>query len=259
MKKFYEIYRGDTKLSPLVRELGWTNNLIILSRTKTAGEREFYLRMSIKEHYSKRELERQIDSCLFERSMVAKPKVSPMVTQLHPEIMNYIRDSYSLDFLGFADTYSEIDLRKGIVRNLKSFILEFGRDFAFIGEEYRVQVGLKDYYLDLLFFHRELSCLIGFELKIDEFKPEYLGKVSFYLEALDRDVKKQHENPSIGIILCKGKDDEVVEYSLSRTLSPAAIADYTTKLPDKRVLQDKLYEFFNSTVREIQAEYNWKN
>jgi hypothetical protein len=118
-----------------------------------------------------------------------------------------------------------------------------------------VQVGMKDFFLDLLFYHRELRCLVAFELKIDEFKPEYLGKLSFYLEALDRDVKKSHENPSIGIILCKGKDDEVVEYALSRTLSPAAIADYTTKLPDKRLLQDKLHEFFDSSVREMRPLY----
>ena len=144
------------------------------------------------------------------------------------------------------------------MRSLKNFIIEFGRDFAFIGEEYRVQVGMKDFFLDLLFYHRELRCLVAFELKIDEFKPEYLGKLSFYLEALDRDVKKAHENPSIGIILCKGKDDEVVEYSLSRTLSPAAIADYTTKLPDKRLLQDKLHEFFDSSVRETREEYGVK-
>jgi predicted nuclease of restriction endonuclease-like (RecB) superfamily len=255
MKQFYDLYGNYEKLSTVLRELPWSSHLHIMSKTRTIEEREFYLHMAIKERYSVRELERAIDSGLFERSLLSKPKVSTVLTQIHPGISNIIRDSYSLDFLCLPDNHSETDLRKGIVRSLKHFITEFGRDFAFIGEEYRVQVGMKDFFLDLLFYHRELQCLVAFELKIDEFKPEYLGKLSFYLEALDRDVKKAHENPSVGIILCKGKDDEVVEYALARTASPAAIADYTTKLPDKQLLQSKLHEFFNTSVREIQTEY----
>jgi hypothetical protein len=160
------------------------------------------------------------------------------------------RDSYSLDFLGLPDTHSEADLRKAIVRDLKNFILEFGRDFTFVGEEFRIQVGMHDFSLDLLFFHREMRCLVAIELKIEEFRPEHLGKLSFYLEALDRDVRKPHENPSIGIILCKGKDNEVVEYALNRTLSPAAVAEYYTQLPDKRLLQVKLHEFYDFSGRE---------
>ena len=255
MKQFFETYEHDIKLSPLVRELGWTQNLIILSGAKSSQEREFYLLLAINEHCTKRELERQLQSGLFERCASSKPKVSTVLTQIHPAITTIIRDSYSLAFLGLPNNHSESDLRRGIVHSLKEFIVEFGRDFAFIAQEYRVQVGMKDFFIDLLFYHRELQCLVAFELKIDEFKPEYLGKTSFYLEALDRDVKKTHENPSIGIILCKGKDAEVVEYALSRTLSPAAIADYTTKLPDKKLLQDKLHEFFDCSVRELQAEY----
>ncbi len=256
-KQFYEAYAGSRVVSALRTQLTWTNHRIILSRAKTMEEREFYVRLCASSPLSSRDLERQIDSGMFERS-IAKPKMSAALTQIHPAISNVIRDSYSLDFLGLPNGHSEADLRKAIVRSLKKFVIEFGRDFAFIGEEYRVQVGLKDFYLDLLFYHRELRCLVAFELKIDEFKPEYLGKLSFYLEALDRDVKKPHENPSIGIILCKGKDDEVVEYALNRTLSPAAIADYTTKLPDKRLLRDKLHEFFESSVREMSAEYGGK-
>jgi predicted nuclease of restriction endonuclease-like (RecB) superfamily len=254
MRQFYDLYADYKKLSTLLREIPWSSHLHIMSKTRSAQGREFYLHLATKERLSVRELERAIQNGLFERS-IAKPKVSAVLTQLHPEISHVFRDSYSLDFLGLPDSHSETDLRKGIVRSLKNFIIEFGRDFAFIGEEYRVQVGMKDFFLDLLFYHRELRCLVAFELKIDEFKPEYLGKLSFYLEALDRDVKKPHENPSIGVILCKGKDDEVVEYALSRTLSPAAIADYTTKLPDKRLLQNKLHEFFDLSVREMGAEY----
>jgi predicted nuclease of restriction endonuclease-like (RecB) superfamily len=258
MKQFYEAYTGNPKVSALRTQLSWTNHLLILSKAKSIEERLFYLTFVAKERFATRELEHFLDSGLYERSLLSKPKVSAALTQIHPTISNIIRDSYSLDFLGLPDNHSEYDLRKGIVRSLKNFIIEFGRDFAFVGEEYRIQVGMKDFILDLLFYHRELRCLVAFELKIDEFKPEYLGKLSFYLEALDRDVKKLHENPSIGIILCKGKDDEVVEYALNRTLSPAAIADYTTKLPDKRLLQNKLHEFFDSSVQEIRAEYGEK-
>ncbi len=166
------------------------------------------------------------------------------MTQIHPDITNAFKDTYVLDFLNLPKTYTEKDLRQSIVSNLRDFILEFGKDFAFIGQEYRIQVGKNDYFIDLLFFHRGLRCLVMLELKIDDFKPEYLGKLNFYLEALDRDIKKTDENPSVGIILCKSKDVEVVEYALSRNLSPALIAEYKTKLIPKKVLQKKLHELF---------------
>jgi hypothetical protein len=133
-------------------------------------------------------------------------------------------------------------LRHQIVSHLKDFILEFGRDFTFVGEEYRVQVGNTDFFIDLLFYNRALSCLVAIELKIDTFRPEHLGQLNFYLEALDRDVKKPNENPSVGLILCTGKDDTVVEYALSRSMSPTMVADYTLHLPDKAILQNKLRE-----------------
>jgi hypothetical protein len=128
--------------------------------------------------------------------------------------------------------------------NLKQFLLEFSRDFAFVGEEVPLQVGSKDFELDLLFFNRAINCLVAIELKVVDFVPEHLGKLNFYLEALDRDVKKPHENPSIGLLLCKAKDDEVVEYTLSRQLSPAMVAEYQLHLPDKKLLQQKLHELF---------------
>lgn len=121
---------------------------------------------------------------------------------------------------------------------------ELGRDFCFVGSQFPVQVGGRDFALDLLFFHRSLNCLVAIELKVGRFEPEYLGKLSFYLEALDRDVRKPHENPAIGVLLCASKDDEVVEYALSRTASPALIAQYETQLPDKALLQSKLHEFY---------------
>ena len=244
MKQFFEAYQGPEKLSPLVRELSWTHNLIILSKSKTEEERTFYLRLAVKEQWSKRELERRIDGALFERSVVSSPKLSPAVREIHPGAEKMFKDAYLLDFLHIPETHTESDLQKGLVANLKKFLLELGRDFCFIGEEFQVQVGGKDFYIDLLFFHRGLSCLVAFELKINEFKPEYLGKLSFYLEALDRNLRKEHEKPSVGVLLCKSKDDEVVEYALSRTLSPALVAEYQTRLPDKQMLCQKLHEFY---------------
>lgn len=151
-------------------------------------------------------------------------------------------DLYSLEFLDLPNEYSEKDLKNAIVKNLKDFILEVGKDFTFIGDEYRVQVGNYDFFIDLLFYNRELSCLVAFELKLGEFMPEYLGKMNLYLEALDRDVKKVNENPSVGIILCSSKDNDVVEYSLSKNMSKALISEYKLKLIDKKILENRLSE-----------------
>jgi len=244
MRQFFLTYRHDTKVSPLVRQLSWTHNLLILSKCKRPEEREFYLRLCIRERWGKRELERQLDGALFERAILAPQKVSPLVTLLHPGSETIFKDTYLLDFLDLPLGHSEADLQRALVANLKKFLLELGRDFTFVGEEYLLQVGGKDYSLDLLFFHRELRCLVTFDLKIDEFKPEYLGKLEFYLEALDRDVRKPHERPSIGVLLCATKDDEVVEYALSPAVSPALIAEYQMRLPDKELLRRKLHEFY---------------
>ena len=242
MKQFYETYKDNPKLSPLVREISWTNNLIIFSRCKSEEEREFYLIKANRENYSKRELERQISSSSFERTMIGNEKLSPAVRELKGNVTNAFKDSYVFDLLNLSKEHSENELQKALLLQMKDFILELGKDFLFMGEEYRIQVGNSDFYIDLLFYHRELQCLVAFELKTDKFKPEHLGQLNFYLEALDRDIKKSTENPSIGILLCKDKDNQVVEYSLSRSLSPAMISEYKTQLPDKKLLQQKLRE-----------------
>ena len=252
MKAFYEAYRDEPKLSTLVREISWTNNLSILTRCNTTEEKEFYLRLSAKENYSSRELERQISTSVFERTLLGNQKLSAVLRELHPAIEGAFRDSYIFEFLNLSEPFSESDLQNGLIRGLKDFILELGKDFLFAGENYRLQVGNTDFFIDLLFYHRSLQCLIVFELKTDKFKPEFLGQLNFYLEALDRDVRKKHENPSIGILLCKGKDETVVEYAMSRNLSPAVIADYETKLPDKQLLAAKLEEF--SALLEAKRE-----
>lgn len=245
MKQFYESYKDFPKLSPLVREISWSHNMVIFSRCKAPEEREFYLKTARLENYSKRELERQISASLFERSMLGQSKVSPALREIDPELIQTFKDTYIFDFLNLPEGHSENDLQKGLIKQMKDFILELGRDFLFVGEQYKVQVGTSDFYIDLLFYHRGLQCLIAFELKADKFKPEHLGQLNFYLEALDRDVKKVNENPSIGILLCKDKDNEVVEYALSRSLSPTMVSEYKTQLPDKKLLQRKLHELFS--------------
>ena len=164
--------------------------------------------------------------------------------EIHPQAVGVFKDAYVVEFLGLPDRHSEADLHLGLLAKLKAFLIELGRDFCFVGSEFPVQVGGRDFALDLLFFHRGLNCLVAIELKVGRFEPEYLGKLSFYLEALDRDVRKPHENPAIGVLLCASKDDEVVEYALSRTASPALIAEYQTQLPGKALLQAKLHEFY---------------
>jgi predicted nuclease of restriction endonuclease-like (RecB) superfamily len=237
MKQFYELYQGEEKVSPLVTQLSWSNHLKIMSACKTMDERIFYMNMCIKERLSKRELERQIDSGYYERYMLSQNPQSLALETAKKATGNIFLDNYVLDPM------SEHDLQKSIIRNLKDFILEIGKDFTFVGEEYRVQVGNHDFFIDLLFYHRGLSCLVAFELKIGEFKPEYVGQINLYLEALDREVKKENENPSVGIILCASKDDEVVEFALSRSLSPTMVAEYNLKLIDKKLLQKKLKEY----------------
>jgi predicted nuclease of restriction endonuclease-like (RecB) superfamily len=218
MKQFYETYNNNIKLSPLVRELSWTNNLLILSKTNTEIEKEFYIKLSIQERFKKKELERQLDSGLFDRVMTGREILSPKLREMYPSAEQVFRDTYMLDFLKLPKPFNEKDFKNSILANLKLFILEFGKNFIFIADEYRVQVGNSDFFIDLLFYHCELQCLVAIELKTTDFKPEYLGKMEFYLEALDRDVKKEHEKPSVGIILCKYKDFKIVEYSLSRSL-----------------------------------------
>jgi predicted nuclease of restriction endonuclease-like (RecB) superfamily len=244
MKQFFETYRNFPKLSTLLREISWSHNLAIFSRCKTVEEREFYLKLAKQEKLSFRELDRQISTSNFERTMIGNSKLSTVLRETNQDLTNTFKDSYVFDFLNLPEPHSEDDLQCGLVRQMKKFILELGKDFLFIGEEYKLQVGNSDFFVDLLFYHRGLQCLVAFELKADKFKPDHLGQLNFYLEALDRDVKKSNENPSIGILLCKDKDSEVVEYALSRSLSPTMISEYKTQLPDKNILQKKLHELF---------------
>jgi len=240
MRQFYETYCENENLATLSREVSWSNNLLIMARAKTDEAREFYLLLSSQNRYSARELERQLDSMIYERTMISDEKNKLFIAKNSG--LSALRDSYVLEFLDIPESHKEKELRKAIVRNIRDFILEFGKDFTLVGDEYRIQVGNKDFYIDLLFYNRELSCLVAIELKVTDFKPEHLGQLEFYLEALDRDVRKPNENPSVGLILCASKDDLVVEYALSRSLSPALVADYRLHLPNRNLLTEKLRE-----------------
>lgn len=249
MKQFYETYAGNEKVTPLVTQLSWTNHLLILSGSKSDEEREFYMRLAIKERYSKRQLERQMDSGYYERYMLSKSKLLPESLQSQ---QNPFLDQYVVEFLDLPDAFHENDFRKALVKGMRNFMLELGEDFTFIGEEYPIQVGGEDYRIDLLFFHRSLHCLVAMELKVGKFKPEYVSKMDFYLEGLDRQLKKADENPSVGLLLCASKNDEVVEYAMSRTLSPMMVAQYQLQLPNKDILRKKLQEL--SSLPEIDGD-----
>ena len=257
MKQFYETYKDNEIVSPLVRQISWTNNIMILSSTKSIEEKEFYIRMCIKNNYSKRELDRQISSGYFYRYMLSDGKANESIEKATGE-EDYpntrLLDTYSLEFLDLPSEFSEKDLKKAIITNMKKFILEIGKDFTYVGEEYRIQVGDEDFYIDLLFYNRTLNCLVAFELKTEKFKPEYISKMDFYLEALDRQEKKKNENPSVGIILCASKNEQVVEYTMSRSMSPTMVSEYTVNLIDKKLLENKLKEIKDMVEENEERE-----
>jgi predicted nuclease of restriction endonuclease-like (RecB) superfamily len=230
-------------LPSALAKVTWTHHIEILKRANSAEEKLFYLLLSIKERYTVPELIRQIKSSLFERQMLAKQE---LLVPEHPKkeyLADIFRDRYLFEFLELKESHSEFELKKALILKMKQFLLELGRDFMFLGEELHLKVGMNDFFVDLVFYHRELQCLVAFDLKIDEFKPEYMGKMNFYLELLDRDVRKPHENPSIGVVLCKSKNDEIVEITMSRQLTPALVAVYETKFIDKELLRRLMHKW----------------
>ncbi|WP_435354279.1 PDDEXK nuclease domain-containing protein [Emticicia sp. SJ17W-69] len=244
MRQFYEAYPDNEFVSTLSTQISWSHHLEILSATKSLEEREFYIRLVLKDRLNIKNLRRQLKTALFERSIIAD-KLLPTSLQTYPkDVTGVFKDSYVLEFMKLPENHSEKDLQKALIKNLKTFIMELGSDFSFVGEEFRLQIDMEDFYIDLLFYHRELCCLVAFELKIEKFSPSHLGQLNFYLEALDKEIKKPHENPSIGILLCKTKSKTVVEYALNRNVSPALVIDYSTKLIDKQLLQAKVQELF---------------
>ncbi|MDL2224054.1 PDDEXK nuclease domain-containing protein [Bacteroidales bacterium OttesenSCG-928-M06] len=237
--------RDERQIISFLSLINWTSHLEIITGCKTEEEKVFYILLAYKEKLKYRELRRQIESSVYERSLLGEKKQSLKLKETYPTAKQLFKDRYMVDFLNLPENHSEKTLQQGLIQQMKKFILDLGKDFIFMGEEYPIQVGMTDFKIDLLFFHRGLQCLVAIELKTTKFKPEHTGQLDFYLEALDRDVRKENENPSIGILLCKNADASVVEYSLSRSLSPSLIAAYEQKLIPKEVLRAHLNEYYD--------------
>lgn len=234
MKQFFQTYSGNAKLSPLVREIGWTHNLIILMNCKDDLAREFYIRMTRRMGWSKNVLIHQLENKTYEKTVVNQTNFNETLpVKIKNQAKLAVKDEYSFDFLELGEEHSELELERAIVARVNRFLIEMGGVFAFMGNQYRIEIEDSEYFIDILLYHRILRCLVAVELKIGEFKPEFVGKMQFYLAALDAEMKEKYENPSIGIIVCKEKKRTIVEYALKESNKPVAVAQYkiTTKLP----------------------------
>jgi len=236
MKSFYQEYYENEKLAPLVREIGWSHNLVILEKCKDDIEREFYIKMAKKYGWTKNILIHQVEGKSYERFLTSQTNFDKSLEEKYKHQAKLgVKDSYSFDFLEMAEDYKERDLELGLVKNIRRFLMEMGGDYSFIGNQYRLELDGSEFFIDLLLYHRRLKSLIAIELKTTEFKPEYAGKMQFYLSVLDDKVKIEGENPAIGIIICKSKNRTVVEYALNTATKPMGIADYSLseKLPEE--------------------------
>lgn len=234
MKGFFETYNVTEKLAPLVREIGWSHNLIILERCKDAQEREFYLRMTRKFGWSKKVLIHQIENQSYEKSLLGQTNFDKTLSPaLRAQAKLAVQDEYAFDFLELSAQHSERELERALIARIEEFLRAMGGMFSFMGSQYRLEVEGKEFFIDLLLFHRRLRTLVAIELKIGEFEPEFVGKMQFYLAALDAQVRQEDENPSIGIILCKEKKRTIVEYALRDARKPIGVATYeiTKTLP----------------------------
>jgi predicted nuclease of restriction endonuclease-like (RecB) superfamily len=241
MKGFFETYSDTTKLAPLVREIGWSHNLLILERCTDAQEREFYLRMTRKFGWSKNVLAHQIDNQSYEKSLLGQTNFDQALTPaLRAQAKLAVKDEYAFDFLELGDQHSERELERSLIARIEDFLRAMGGMFAFLGSQYRLEVAGDEYFIDLLLFHRRLRSLVAIELKIGKFEPEFIGKMQFYLAALDEQVRQDDENPSIGIILCKEKKRTIVEYALRDARKPIGVATYAITKSLPKELQGQL-------------------
>ncbi|MCG6133784.1 MAG: PDDEXK nuclease domain-containing protein [Nostoc sp. LLA-1] len=227
MRLFYESYVNNEKLAPMVREIGWTHNLVIIEKCKDDLEREFYIRMTRKFGWTKNVLIHQIENQTYEKTLLNQTNFDKTVpAEIRNQLKLAVKDEYTFDFLELADEHSERQLEQAILARVEPFLQEMGGRFTFVGSQYRLEVSDKEFFIDLLLYHRQLKCLVAIELKTGEFLPEYVGKMQFYLAALDDLSRFPDENPSIGIILCKSKDKTIVEYALRESNKPIGIATY---------------------------------
>lgn len=227
MRNFYLTYKEDSKLAPLVREISWSNNVIIMEKCKADLEKEFYIQMAKRYGWTKRILANFIDNKTYEKYLLNQTNFdTTLPVERRAQAKLAVKDEYTFDFATLLPEYSEHELELALVNNIRAFLTEMGGDFTFIGNQYHILVGKKDLYIDLLLFHRRLHSLVAIELKIGEFEAEYAGKMQLYLTALDEQVKLPEENSSIGIIICKCKDKTIVEYALKQSNAPIGVATY---------------------------------
>jgi len=227
MRQFYLEYRDNEKLQPLVGEISWSHNLIIFQRCKDLLGREFYIRMTRKFGWSKNVLIHQIENQSYEKTLLGQTNFDKALTPgQRAQAKLAVKDEYTFDFLEMGEEHSERELERALIARIEDFLRAMGGLFAFVGSQFRLTVDDKEYFIDLLLYHRHLKCLVAIELKIGEFQPEFVGKMQFYLTALDRQVREEGENPSIGIILCKEKNRTVVEYALYDAGKPIGVATY---------------------------------
>jgi predicted nuclease of restriction endonuclease-like (RecB) superfamily len=234
MRNFYLTYRLNEKLAPLVREISWTKNVIIMERCKEDIRREFYIKTTKKFGWTKDVLINQLEAGAFERYMANQTNFDKSVPgKYRHQAKLAVKDEYSFDFLELGEEHSEKELEMALLENVRKFLIEMGGYFAFVGNQYRLEIDEQEFFIDLLLYHRQLRCLVAIELKVGAFKPEYAGKMQFYLSALNDIAKLPDENPSIGIILCKDKSRTIVEYALKDTKKPIGVSTYklTEKLP----------------------------
>ena len=227
MSEFFTAYRDKPKLQPLVAIIGWTQNLVILQRCKEPLEREFYIRMTAKFGWTKNVLIHQIENQSYEKTLLGQTNFDKALTpKLRAQAKLAVKDEYTFDFLELGEEHAERELERALVGRIEQFLRAMGGLFAFVGSQFRLEVDGREFFIDLLLFHRRLRCLVAIELKVGEFQPEFVGKMQFYLTALDRQVREKGENPSIGIILCKEKRRTIVEYALYDATKPIGVATY---------------------------------
>ena len=257
MAQFYSEYQSVENLAPLVREISWSKHISILKKCKNPKEREFYILATKKFGWTKNVLIHQIENKTFEKYLLNQTNFEETLPEkIKNQAILAVKDEYIFDFLGIEEEHSERDLEQKLIQNIRAFLLELGSDFSFLGNQYKVELSDKEYFIDLLLFHRKLQSLVAIELKIGEFLPEYKGKMEFYLNILNDKVKLPHENEAIGIIICKSKDRTIVEYSLKSSNLPIGISTYSTSeklpknyqnlLPSNEELSEKFENYFKN-------------
>ena len=236
MRNFYVTYSNIENLAPLVREISWSKNIAIMEKCQDQLEKEFYIKMTKKYGWTKDVLINHIENKSYEKYLLNQTNFDETLPEKYVNQAKLaVKDEYIFDFMELSDQHSERELEESLINNMKSFLEEMGGNFAFLGSQYHINVGGDDFYIDLLLYHRSLKSLVAIELKIGDFKPEFIGQLQFYLTALDKQVKLEHENPSIGIIICKNKNRTVVEYALNDSYKPIGVATYQIRdtLPEK--------------------------